>query len=330
LKIKNLDTFLTEGRSKGVCVILSFQNYASIQENYKKYIASVITSCCNFKIFLRSEGEAADWIAQEIGKERRFETSYGTNESTSEAESRGTTDQTGGQSSSGSGAGGYHSNSGTSWSNARTVTYTTTTTTGTSTTVSVVERDIVMKGDITSLKPASKTNGLEGFVQFSGVAGKIWKFQYNWAYVSRYVELEKRILEKYQKSQELKRQNQPYEEVTSLEPRFINRFDQEGLDFLELRPFDETDFSRLGLDYTKYLEKAKQKIFEQEFHQIKVSFEQLQVFINKLILQDGRKDPAMDESFYNKLSEFDKKTVDNNVNKKEQNNEIDSVMFTKD
>jgi hypothetical protein len=306
LKIKNLDTFLTEGRSKGVCVILSFQNYASIQENYKKYIASVITSCCNFKVFLRSEGEAADWIAQEIGKERRFETSYGTNESTSEAFGDSDTTSSGYHSSSGSSPGGYSSSSGSSSGSSRTTSYTFTRTQGSSTTISVVEREIVMKGDITSLKPASKSNGLEGYVQFSGVAGKIWKFHYDWNYIRTRLEVEKNHRQKIKEH--------PESNIEPLPPKFISRLEKEGLEYLDLKPFEKKDFIRLGLSYDKYLELVKAKALEREFSQIKVSFERLQVFINKLDLQNGRMD-ARDSIFFGKLSDFDKKTVMDNLKK---------------
>ncbi len=58
-KIDDFQTIMQEGRSKGVCNILSFQNIETVRHLYTKEIANAIASECATKIFLKCEGAQA-------------------------------------------------------------------------------------------------------------------------------------------------------------------------------------------------------------------------------------------------------------------------------
>ena len=320
LKIDGMQDFLTEGRKKGICAVLSFQNYASIQKNYEK-LASVITSCCNFKVFLQSLGEAAKWIAETIGKERAFEESFAKTNGTSETET--TTTQTG--QSNAKTTGGSSLNSTTKGTQSSTSqSYSFTRSQSSTVNITIQERDLVMKENIESLKSANEHNGLEGYVKFSEVAGKIWKFHYDWSVVDRILS------------------------ISTKEKDFLNRIEIEGTEFLNPRPFTKADFKRLGLDYEKYekaILKRQQRIadkkieeldlikekrgyltdLEQEDYDKLIKYDldrerreeeyrnkELRDFIDKVNFQGYISD--LDKKFYQGLSKLEKKTVNRHLN----------------
>lgn len=87
-KLDGLTSVLTKGRSKGVCVVLGFQDIDSLREVYGENIAGVVTSQCNCKAILRLESpRTAEWASKLFGEYEAIETRR--------SEARGTTTPTG-------------------------------------------------------------------------------------------------------------------------------------------------------------------------------------------------------------------------------------------
>ena len=67
--LRGLSKLLAEGRSKGVCVALGFQDMSGLKDAYGDNIPSELTGQCNQKAFLRIEDpETAQWAAKCIGE----------------------------------------------------------------------------------------------------------------------------------------------------------------------------------------------------------------------------------------------------------------------
>lgn len=74
-KLDGLTSVLTKGRSKGVCVVLGFQDVDSLREVYGENISGVITSQCNCKAILRLESpRTAEWASKLFGEYEAIET----------------------------------------------------------------------------------------------------------------------------------------------------------------------------------------------------------------------------------------------------------------
>lgn len=68
-RLEGLRPLLTQGREKGVCVVLGFQDIEGMREVYGKEGASELIGECNSKTFLRTDNPAtAEWMASHINK----------------------------------------------------------------------------------------------------------------------------------------------------------------------------------------------------------------------------------------------------------------------
>jgi hypothetical protein len=67
-KIVDLGDFISQGRQKGVCSVLGFQDFPALKSAFGEEHAHEITSCCYYKLFLRLSGESAKWACSTIGQ----------------------------------------------------------------------------------------------------------------------------------------------------------------------------------------------------------------------------------------------------------------------
>jgi hypothetical protein len=67
-KLTGFDDLITNGRSKGTCIALAFQNIQGVKKVYGEELADEIISECGSKAFLKCDGETARWASKEIGK----------------------------------------------------------------------------------------------------------------------------------------------------------------------------------------------------------------------------------------------------------------------
>ncbi len=65
--IPNLEEFLTEGRSRGVCVVLGFQHIAHVRKFYGDMANALVGQCLHQAYFRANDGEAAKWCASHFG-----------------------------------------------------------------------------------------------------------------------------------------------------------------------------------------------------------------------------------------------------------------------
>ena len=140
-KLTGFDDLITNGRSKGVCLALAFQNIQGVTEVYGEKLADEIISECGSKAFLKCDGETARWASNEIGKsikEKRSKSLSGSNtllENKSSVQFGETTDSR--------------------------------------------EEDVVFPSDFAGFPIANKENGVGGFYISSWISG-VWKHQQQW------------------------------------------------------------------------------------------------------------------------------------------------------
>jgi type IV secretory pathway TraG/TraD family ATPase VirD4 len=77
-ELDGLSRLLTEGRSKGVCAVLGFQDVQGMQETYKEKLANELLGQCAHKAILRTyNAAAAEWLSQLIGEYEALEQTVG-------------------------------------------------------------------------------------------------------------------------------------------------------------------------------------------------------------------------------------------------------------
>jgi type IV secretory pathway TraG/TraD family ATPase VirD4 len=77
-RLEGLPSLLTKGRSKGVCVVIGFQDFDSLKEVYGENTANALTSQCNSKAILRLESPAtAKWASSLFGEYESIEVRVG-------------------------------------------------------------------------------------------------------------------------------------------------------------------------------------------------------------------------------------------------------------
>lgn len=183
-KIDDFQTIMQEGRSKGICNILSFQNIETVRHLYTKEIANAIASECATKVFLKCEGAQAAWVEEFLGKREvwRMEdgnstgSNFGTNAGTSQSHgtssgqsqtgfvnsfNQGVSDQTG-------------QNQGTSFQTIK----------NRSENWRIKDESVVSQGELAGLSEAGEQNGVAGFFMTSAVQG-IWEYQAQWKELSQ-------------------------------------------------------------------------------------------------------------------------------------------------
>lgn len=68
-RLDSLNSLLLKGRSKGACVVLSFQDIEGLREVYGDHLANEIVANCNNIALLRTNSaETAEWAAQMFGR----------------------------------------------------------------------------------------------------------------------------------------------------------------------------------------------------------------------------------------------------------------------
>lgn len=176
-KINNFEKTLQEGRSKGVCNILSLQNMGVAHTIYTKGIAEAIASECATKFFLKCEGAQAAWVEEYLGKREvwRKEDSRGTNESFGV--------NTGSSEGSGANVGGsvtgfiHTDNYGSSTSRGTNKGVTRTKGTHENENWRINVEPVVSNGELQMLPKAGELTGVAGFFTTSDVQG-IWDYHY--------------------------------------------------------------------------------------------------------------------------------------------------------
>lgn len=76
-KLDGLPELLTNGRSKGICVVIGFQDIDGMREVWGKEVAQEIIGQCRSKAFFGlGSGSCAQWAAEQFSYNERFETSF--------------------------------------------------------------------------------------------------------------------------------------------------------------------------------------------------------------------------------------------------------------
>ncbi len=150
-KVPGLADFINKGRSRGVCAVLGFQDFAGMKHAFGENVAHELTATCAHKLFLRLGAESAEWASRSIGKaevrETQFSRSAGTNFGANASESQGT--NWGGM------RGGFASQSqGVQMNFSQNITSSTT----------IRETDAVMASEIGHLPAFEEGGGLRGFM----------------------------------------------------------------------------------------------------------------------------------------------------------------------
>lgn len=179
-KINNFVKILQEGRSKGVCNVLSFQNIGVAHTIYTKEIAEAITNECATKFFLKCEGSQAAWVEEYLGEREvwRKEDNRGTNQNIgfNTGSSEGSGENVGGST-----TGFIHSSNWGSSTNRGTSKGTNVsrgTHEGESWRINV--EPVVSGGELRMLPKAGEINGVAGFFTTSDVQG-VWDYQAAWS-----------------------------------------------------------------------------------------------------------------------------------------------------
>jgi len=91
-ELRGLSELMTRGRSKGVCMVLGFQDINGLNEAFGENVAAEITGQCWNKAFLRVDDNAsAEWASLSLGEQERWE--YQTSETTRDDEKSKTVDK---------------------------------------------------------------------------------------------------------------------------------------------------------------------------------------------------------------------------------------------
>jgi hypothetical protein len=91
-KVQGLNRLLGKGRSRGVCVVLGFQDYPALSEAFGQDAAHELTAMCEHRLFLKLGHQSAIWASEVIGSSEIKETtlsyssSFGSNKSSSASE----------------------------------------------------------------------------------------------------------------------------------------------------------------------------------------------------------------------------------------------------
>jgi DNA polymerase III delta prime subunit len=155
-KIPGLADFINKGRSRGVCAVLGFQDYAGMKQAFGENVAHELTATCAHKLFLRLGAESAEWASRSIGKcevrETHFSRTDGVNAGINVGESSGTNWN---KSASGGSVGGSSGQSkGAALGTMHSLTSSTT----------IRESDAVMPSEIAHLPGFEEGGGLRGFL----------------------------------------------------------------------------------------------------------------------------------------------------------------------
>lgn len=176
-RIEGLANLVNKGRSKGVCAVLGFQDYAGLKQAFGEHAAHELTASCHQKLFLKLGTESAEWASRSIGKceiqevtiSRTSNSSISLNASTTEGTNWSNTRGLFSSSSSGGGHGGINSggrNFGSSQGGMESRTNGINITFGQSITANTTirETDAVQASEIAHLPGFEEGNGLHGFV----------------------------------------------------------------------------------------------------------------------------------------------------------------------
>lgn len=66
--IPNLERFLTEGRSRGICAVLGFQHIAHLEKTYGKLANAILGQCSHQAYLYVNDVEMAKWSASQFGR----------------------------------------------------------------------------------------------------------------------------------------------------------------------------------------------------------------------------------------------------------------------
>lgn len=88
--LEDLDKLLVEGRSKGACVALGFQDISGLREVFGSKRADEIVGTCANKVFLQNgEGSTIEYASKHFKSQEILETKVSNNTSTGSTDSRG-------------------------------------------------------------------------------------------------------------------------------------------------------------------------------------------------------------------------------------------------
>jgi type IV secretory pathway TraG/TraD family ATPase VirD4 len=85
--LPGLDKLLTEGRSRGARVVITFQDIDGLREVYGERIAEEITNQCDTMSYLRCRGTTAKWAADRLGRSEYWDKDFHTGSSATYGES---------------------------------------------------------------------------------------------------------------------------------------------------------------------------------------------------------------------------------------------------
>lgn len=67
-KVHDLGTLIAKGRSKGICTVIGIQDFPGLKEAFGENVAHEIVNCCKHRIFMKLQGDSAEWASNCIGK----------------------------------------------------------------------------------------------------------------------------------------------------------------------------------------------------------------------------------------------------------------------
>jgi hypothetical protein len=93
--LPGLDKLLTEGRSRGARVAITFQDIDGLREVYGERIAEEIANQCDTISYLRCRGTTAKWAAERLGRCEYWDKDFTTGSSTTTGDSSGSSSSSG-------------------------------------------------------------------------------------------------------------------------------------------------------------------------------------------------------------------------------------------
>ena len=76
--LPGLDKLLTEGRSRGARVVITFQDIDGLREVYGEHVAEEIANQCDTVSYLRCRGTTAKWAAERLGRSEFWDKDFNT------------------------------------------------------------------------------------------------------------------------------------------------------------------------------------------------------------------------------------------------------------
>lgn len=168
-KLEGLPSLLTKGRSKGVCVVLGFQDIDSLKEVYGENLTGALTGQCNCKAILRLESpKTAEWASKLFGDYEALEVRR------TEGFSQTSGANSGASSGWGGGRASWNNSSGNSTSSSYSMSYA----------EQYNKRQAVLESQFYTIPPTTRETGLTGYYLVPGLGPFRHTYPGSWLFTS--------------------------------------------------------------------------------------------------------------------------------------------------